>query len=284
VKNKGKNGKNRIYKKITLQIHLAILKTILLAHKKPYKKMKITTIRLSEKEEKSLLQIASDIGATLRNGTPSWRKMIERIAEGYYLVSDIRDKKPTWERREKPEKKSKNGTPTWWRPMFDGAMGRDYALKKSGKILAEILELGCVEHHNPLCRLAPDLLVGPLSWRGKFKASPKHCPWWWSGNTMRVDDAVALSGRTLAELVDGGMRELNGELHPPSGFLCFYSDIAPMPAWWSPKTGTALMLLADAVRASKLDLPQLKALGVRLVRSADELFVTGPSGSEWGED
>lgn len=101
---------------------------------------------------------------------------------------------------------------------------------------------------------------------------------------MSVGAAVAVSGRTLAELVDGGMRELNGELHPPSGYACFYSDIAPMPAWWSPKTGTALMLLADAVSASKLDQSQLKALGVRLVKVADELFITGPAGSEWCED
>lgn len=49
---------------------------------------KPTTIRLTAAEETSLLKIAADVGATLRNGKPSWRKLLQQIAIGKFKLTN----------------------------------------------------------------------------------------------------------------------------------------------------------------------------------------------------
>ena len=49
---------------------------------------KTTTIRLTDEEQRALTEIAAQSGCTLRNGKPSWRKMLQQIAAGRFTIID----------------------------------------------------------------------------------------------------------------------------------------------------------------------------------------------------
>jgi hypothetical protein len=47
---------------------------------------KNTTIRLTNDEQRALTEIAAKSGCTMRNGKPSWRKMLQQIASGKFRL------------------------------------------------------------------------------------------------------------------------------------------------------------------------------------------------------
>lgn len=50
----------------------------------------VTSVRLSDDEQAALMTIASTLGCRLRNGRPSWRKMMQEIAAGCYQLRRIK--------------------------------------------------------------------------------------------------------------------------------------------------------------------------------------------------
>lgn len=45
-----------------------------------------TSVRLTAEEQESLNRIAAESGCTMRNGKPSWRKLLQRIAAGQFKL------------------------------------------------------------------------------------------------------------------------------------------------------------------------------------------------------
>lgn len=43
-----------------------------------------TSVRLTPDEQKSLNELAGKSGCTMRNGKPSWRKLLQRLAAGEF--------------------------------------------------------------------------------------------------------------------------------------------------------------------------------------------------------
>jgi hypothetical protein len=85
--------------------------------------MKATSIRLTDHEEEFLTNLSAELrcfsryGAT--SGQPSWRVMLQHIAEGRLRVSNPMDKtRQLYINFKKP--------PTWWAPDSEWAMDADY--------------------------------------------------------------------------------------------------------------------------------------------------------------
>lgn len=98
--------------------------------------MKTTSIRLTDNEEMALNQLAtkfrchSRYGAT--SGQPSWRVMLQHIAEGRLIVSNPMDKtRKVFVNFKRP--------PGWWRPDEDGGM-LAALVARNYKTTVEILE------------------------------------------------------------------------------------------------------------------------------------------------
>ena len=167
--------------------------------------MKTTTIQLNEAEHEALTKIAENAGCFLRNGKPSWRKMILDMAGGTFVLYDKRKPKKKKEWKTKGKAESIPGAPSWWKPFYGNAMGLDYALKSSGLTLDEIHALGLRSEHNPLLK-HPDVIVGKPEWEvAKFLPSVPH--WWWrpsNNGNMMADDVAETSGLTVEAMVSGG--------------------------------------------------------------------------------
>lgn len=116
--------------------------------------MKSTSVRLTDEEEEILLQIAdrlkcrSRYGAT--SGQPSWRVMLQHLAEGRLKISNPQDKtRNLFINFTKP--------PGWWRPDEQNAMDAAFVAAAYKTTLDVLVEKGFV-------------LVGDRIFPGNWKA------------------------------------------------------------------------------------------------------------------
>lgn len=181
---------------------------------------KAEKILMSAEEKQALLKMAESLGCVARTGPsagkPSFRIMLQQMAEGRFIMYDKLKprKKKEWAKK---KKSAIPGAPPWWKPFYGNAMGIEYAMEKSGMTHDELVAAGWrVEINESLKH--PTVVVGKPEWPAPIVKTRPH--WWWKPDRgeMRADELARL-GVDLGELERAGFVVLEGEIVlPPEGW------------------------------------------------------------------
>lgn len=206
--------------------------------------MKATSIRLNDKREASLTDLARRLGCEASSGQPSWRVMLSMIADGFLKVSNPMNRtQQVFINFKRP--------PGWWKPDENESMLAADVAKKY-KTTVEILEeKGFVIDGD---RIFPGNWKG---WRPEAEAKKKKSS---SATPPAADD-------------ESFRRNLERNLE---------RSAIPEPDWFvrSP-VGAAVMLLEEAMVASKMEADEIVAHGFQIIDHNGQRLVTGPAGSDW---
>lgn len=99
--------------------------------------MKSTSIRLTDDRESALVETAARLKCFSSSGNPSWRVMLQMIADGFLTISNPNDKtRKVFINFKRP--------PGWWKPDEKGAMDAEDIAAKYKTTVAILEEKGFV--------------------------------------------------------------------------------------------------------------------------------------------